>query len=287
MTIAAIVSSPTNRVAYLLSSLKQILDDLRCMLDSDEAEGKKAAGLKKGSHRWMMMEKLVDKAGTISAEDWQQMIVTDPSLQSTRSWLAGPYCEYICIKEAEEAPPFLKRISDAGSSFNVESLTPWGVSAYTRVRDLFDHVDLSDCKHLIMIGSGTLPVTIMHIHERTRIPQLTAVDTDPNAIANAKALWHILAWDRIQMLCCDGLAVDYTTADAIYIANLVSPKRDVLELIGEQVKSGTQVIVRDAVGIGEIFAERVEGSVPSCFQVKGFGEGHSRFHSLNMFLVKV
>jgi hypothetical protein len=36
------------------------------------------------------------------------------------------------------------------------------------------------------------------------------------------------------MLCCDRPAVDYTTADAVYIANLVSQKRDVLERIGKQ-----------------------------------------------------
>jgi hypothetical protein len=89
------------------------------------------------------------------------------------------------------------------------------------------------------------------------------------------------------MLCCDRLAVDYTTADTVYIANLVSPKREALEQLGKQVKSGTQVIVQDAVGISKIFAEHVEGSVPSCFQVIGFGEGHNQFHSLNMFLVKV
>jgi hypothetical protein len=124
--------------------------------------------------------------------DWQHLLIANLSLLiSTRSWLVALYCEYICLKDAEEAPPFLKRSSEADSSFDVESLTLWGVSAYARVRHLFDHaLDLSGCRHLIMIRSGTLPVTSMHIHDRNTIPRLTAVDTDLNAaIKNSKLLW--------------------------------------------------------------------------------------------------
>jgi hypothetical protein len=56
-------SSPSSTSASLLISLKQILGDLRCMLDYDGEEGSvQVVGLKKGSDLWTMMEKLVDKA---------------------------------------------------------------------------------------------------------------------------------------------------------------------------------------------------------------------------------
>jgi precorrin-6B methylase 2 len=154
---------------------------------------------------------------------------------------------------------------------------------------MFDTVanELSSCKHLIMVGSGTLPVTLIHIHQRTKIPQLTAVDTDPEAVEAFGHLCEKMSWnDRVRTLCSNGLEVDFGTADCVYVANLVSPKKFLLEKIAQQVQPGTLVLVRDAVGIGEIFAEKVADCFPASFRFVAVGPGHGSFHSRNLFLVK-
>ena len=144
---------------------------------------------------------------------------------------------------------------------------------------------------LIMLGSGTLPVTLMHLHERTSIPVLVGVDTDPMAIQSIQRLQNVLGWTRLKAQeanALDHIKCCYHKADVVYIANLIHPKVKALEIIGEQVRPGTCVIVREGVGIGEIFAESVTSQqLPSGFHLKGAGAGHSgRFHSRHVFLVK-
>lgn len=262
--------------------LKKMLANLHQLVPSASE-----AGLLPGNAVWKAIEDIVSLATSISPEEWEAMKENGNSLMENRSWFAPVYGEFIGKVEVEEAVPFFKLI-DKEKAFDVKALTPWGLSAYDRVMDLFENLDLSQAKHLIMLGSGTLPVTLMNIHERTSIPTLTAVDTDPVAIESMQRLCSVLGWTRIHAQRGNALDVQYAGADVIYVANLISPKLAVLETIGAQVKSGTSVIVREAVGVGELFAESITNhGVPSGFRLEGLGGCHSgKFHSRHVFLVK-
>lgn len=265
-----------------LGSLQALLDDLKQIFEKEATH----PDLAPGTSAWKMMERFVQIAKQVSSKELESILNEDSSLFANRAWFAPLYGAYISKKEAIDVVTFLAEIEKAGT-FDRNSLTDWGASAYQRVRDLFEgKVDLSNRQHLIMVGSGPLPVTLIHIHERTSIPKLTAVDVDLNALGSIAKLKSILGWNRLDGQHKDGLLVDYRDADFIYIANLVSSKKAILEVIVHQVMPGTLVVVRDAVGIGKLFAESVQDSIPLGLQLIGFGDGDKQFHSHHMFLVK-
>ena len=241
--------------------------------------------MEQGSIGWQGLEALLPVISSIGHAEWEAMAEHDPSLREEYRWLGDPYGRYIFRHEVAAADAFFRDLA-VTRRFDEDSLTPWGLSAYQRMRDLFERVDFSACRHLIMVGSGPLPVTLIHIHQRTAIPRLTSVDTATEAAGAIERIRTGLGWDRLRAVSGNGLDIDYGDADAVYLANLVTPKAEILRRVADQVAPGTVVIVRDPAGAGELVAERATAGLPSGLRMTHEGEGDGRFLSRNVFLVK-
>ncbi len=229
--------------------------------------------------------RLVEIASAIDHPTWETLASGEPALREEHARLGPVYGRHIFRQEVEAAAAFFESLARSGR-FDHEALTPWGVSAYRRMRDLFDHVDFTSRRHLIMVGSGPLPVTLIHVHERTAVPRLTSVDVAPSAAEAITRLREGLGWHRLEAITGNGLETDYGDADVVYLANLISPKREILRRVAEQVAPGTPVIVRDPDGPGELFAETAARDLPPGLRHLGAGGGDGRFLSRNVFLVR-
>lgn len=197
--------------------------------------------------------------------------------------LAPLYGAYVKAKESEEARALLREGDGVSLAEGVGG--KFAGDSYARVADLFDRVDFRACRELVMVGSGPLPVTLLHVADRTDVPRIVGLDVDEDAVQVAGRICERLGSTRIEVRVCDGRAHDYGGADVVYVANLITPKRAVLARIAETARPGTPVVVREPIGAGVLFAEC--GVPPSSRRLPavGVGRGAPRFLSRHVFRV--
>ncbi|MGH2349645.1 MAG: hypothetical protein ACRDFT_09295 [bacterium] len=193
------------------------------------------------------------------------------------------YGRYAAGKEMLEADALLARGTGIAGLGRGEGGDFAGRS-YARVGDLFEHIDFSGCQAFVMVGCGPLPVTLLHVAERTRVPRLIGLDVESEAVSSARALCRCFHLDRAEIRQCDGCEFDYGSADVIYVANLVRPKRAMLCRVADTIRPGARVVVREPSAAGELLAER--GVLPGDdrWQVVGRGPEDRQFLSYHLYL---
>lgn len=159
---------------------------------------------------------------------------------------------------------------------------PEARTAYDRVSDLFDVLALAPGLRFTMIGCGELPVTAIHVIERAGC-EVVCMDVVPAAITAAERLNEAFGWSQLHPLLCDGTDYDYGAADIVYIANMVRPKGAVLRQVADTAKRDCKIVLRDPYGLGVLWAEQGEASLPPALKVRCSGPG-SRYLSRDLFL---
>ncbi len=234
---------------------------------------------------WAELEALVSLVSSISHPDWTKLTSQHPKLLDHRPMISQLYAQYIAAQELAAVEDLLQ---SGASKDHLEAgkLGTWGQKAYDRVADLFEFVDFSNCQRLVMVGCGPLPVTLLHILHRTNIPKLIAIDIDPDTINGVNRLIEQFEWERLTAICCDGISYDYENTDIVYLANLLSPKTSILEKVASRVASGTQIILRDPAGSGEMFADVGIPVDSETLEIQIEGPSDSHFLSRDIFLRK-
>ena len=224
------------------------------------------------------LERLVALLATLEGPDVEALRPASPTV-------AAFYRRYVGWKEAQEASALIERGADRGSLERGEGGDFAGRS-YARVRDLFERIDFGACREFVMVGCGPLPVTLLHVARRTRIPRIVGLDADEGAIRRAEEICGRMAPSRIEVLLRNGCDHDYGRADAVYLANLVHPKASVLARVAETARPGAQVIVREPFAAGILLAERGLDPRDRRFKLLGRGPGDPRFLSHHVFLAR-
>ncbi|MGH7518325.1 MAG: hypothetical protein ACREOC_12785 [Gemmatimonadales bacterium] len=196
------------------------------------------------------------------------------------------YGRYASRRETAEARALLARGTGIAGLARGEGGDFAGRS-YARVRDLFEHIDFSACRAFVMVGCGPLPVTLLHVAERTQVPRLIGLEVEPEAACSARDLCRGLGLDRVAIRECDGCEFDYGSADVAYVANLVRPKRAVLCRVADTIRPGARVVVREPSPPGELFAERGAEPHDRRWRVVGRGPEDRQFLSYHLFLTRL
>ncbi len=117
---------------------------------------------------------------------------------------------------------------------------------------------------VVHVGCGALPLTALTLARAGM--EIEAIERDPVAAERASGFLRRAALqDRISVTVADGLEVDYSEADAVWISLSASPKRAILERVLTMVKSEARVVCRNSRGILSVLYDPIntELSCPS------------------------
>jgi len=229
------------------------------------------------------IKELLEIGRRMGSEEGDLLIDNYPSLLQLYNIASQHYEFYILSAEEEEVKKLL-RIA-AGNIFNFTNFAGlFGKQAYDRVEDMFSYIDFSSCHRFVLVGCGALPVTIFQVHDHTKTPKLIALDIRTEAIETLKMITKKFNLNRIQPVQSAGQDFDFTDADVIYIANLVSPKKQVLEQIAATAPEHVQIIVRDPYSIGRLWTENATRTLNSRFEIMGRGKPGPAYFSRDVFL---
>ncbi|MEL6921979.1 MAG: hypothetical protein AAFO77_13345 [Pseudomonadota bacterium] len=193
------------------------------------------------------------------------------------------YRRWILRLEADEVNKVLSVGLSGGAKSYRDVASSEGVAAYDRVADLFDCVDFKPGSHFVLVGAGELPMTALHVHDRSQVGAIKCLDTRRAAVARVSALGEWMNSDRLVGVLSDGAIYDYSEADTVFIANMVSPKANVLSRILDTAKPSVQIILRDPYSLGHLWAEAGSQVLDERVEVAAVGPG-SRFLSRDLFL---
>ena len=224
---------------------------------------------------------MADLATRMSESDAAILVRT---LGDTAAEFARFYVDLILGHEAAEAQAVLACAPRPGLCYR-DVASHEGAASYDRVADMFTHVDFSNCRHFVLVGAGELPVTALHVHDRTEVAHIDCLDTRPEAVRSVEALATWLASDRLRGLGFDGAQYDYSSADVIFVANMVRPKQAVLARILDTAPDHVRIILRDPYSLGLLWAEEGGAALDPCLSIVTRG-ADSRFLSRNLFLAR-
>jgi hypothetical protein len=206
--------------------------------------------------------------GRDAAED---LLDAHPELFRFFPLLSRAYGQQLRNKEIAE----IKRLQGqdwTGPRLFKDVASPPSVVTYERVSAMFENIDFSDCKRLVMVGCGRVPATVFHTHDRTEVREIVALDIVPEVIDDMKQLVERLGYSRVKAELCDGATYDYAGAEIVFVANMVSPKAAVISRIADTAPGGVQIVVRDSYSLGRLWSDHVVRSVDPRLEIVGMGE---------------
>jgi len=233
-----------------------------------------------------LMQALVSNLRDINDPMTLELFKRSKHFREYQSFFISQQSFYYHAIELAEALSLKKKLH-SGSQALLEILDlEFSRNAYLRMKDTSAFMDFSRCETFIMVGCGPLPASLFYIHENTDVQAIIGLDNNREAVDSAKELIERLEFPRIHVRQTDGRDFDYEKADVIYVANLASPKRSILNQILETAKKDVQVILRDPYGFGILLSESGMEALDHRFQLTGEGIENEYFLSKHFFLKK-
>ncbi|MCC7137071.1 MAG: hypothetical protein IT460_01420 [Planctomycetes bacterium] len=174
-------------------------------------------------------------------------------------------------------PPSAGRVRDAVQS-------AFGTATWDRVAEAATLVPLSARRHAVVVGGGPFPAAALWLRDETTIPSIDVLDVDEVAVERARR-WATWCGDgRLRPRRADGATTTYDGADLVYVANQVTPKREVLARVLATAADDVVAVVREPVGLGRLLAERALAVPAPGWRVRAVGATHPTFLSRHVVL---
>lgn len=227
---------------------------------------------------------IADLAFEVSEDEADAILDDHPEWFDHYPLLNKLYYQHIVDMETEEARHILSRAGSGGGSFR-ELAGERGIVSYERIADMFNHVDFDDCETFVMVGCGQLPVTALHVMDRSSVGNVVCLDVSEKAISVTNQLKAALGLDRLQARLSNGKDYDFRAASVIYIGNMVSPKLEVVTQALRTCTPAARLVVREPYSLGRLWTERVESELAGMIEVTAKGPA-SRHLSRDVYLRK-
>lgn len=92
-----------------------------------------------------------------------------------REALKNAFSKYVVENERLQTQQLLQQEWNGSTSFP-ELANPLSSRVYSRSIDMFEHIDFKNCRQMVLVGSGWMPVTLFHVQDMTDVPELLGID---------------------------------------------------------------------------------------------------------------
>lgn len=229
------------------------------------------------------MQVLLKVAGEIDDEVGDQLLDNNPELITRYGPQATSiYRQYVFDFERSAKEQLMDQTNRSASSFKAAT-SFFGAAAYDRADEMFRHIDFHNANRFVVVGCGQLPFTAFHAHHHTEQSEIIALDVLDDTIASVLELAKRFDMKRLKADVLAGQLFDFDGADIVYVANMVSPKSEVLKRIASTAPSTVQVVLRDPYSIGRLWSERGRDVLHPDFMEIGLGAG-ANYKSQDVYL---
>ena len=201
-----------------------------------------------------LIGELVAFGNTIGHDAGNALLAADPELFKRRPALEQQFGSFIVEREIEEAYRLRDSHFPPGTHFR-DVAGPHAANTYDRLREVFARVDFSNVRKAVMVGCGWRPVTTLHMHDETQVPEVVGLDIVEDAVDCARILGQKFGCDRLRVELADALTYDYSDAQVIYVASMVTPKAAVVARIAETAPPEAQIVLWEPVSLARLWMQ--------------------------------
>ena len=252
------------------------LNDFPSLNDLEHIAGLNISPMAKIAH-------VVDLSNRFDEKFWSEWLAIAPNLEGLKQRFSNIYNQYILAMEDEEQANIARIEATAERARFIDCAGSGALAAYGRVDGLVDQLALKSGASVVMVGCGQLPVTALHLLDKSPAGQVVCLDICPKAIASVERLKLRFGYSQLHTQLSDGADFDYADADVVYIANMVRPKLAVINAIVNSAFHYPSVVVREPYSLGHLWAESLESTLPNLLSIKSIGKG-SRYLSRDVYL---
>lgn len=229
------------------------------------------------------MQVFLALAGEIDDEVGDRLLDNNPELITKYRPLATSiYQQYVFEFERSARKQLMDQVNRSASTFKAATGF-FGSAAYDRTEEMFRHLDFQNASRIVVVGCGQLPFTAFYAHDHTQQTEIIALDVLDDTITSVAQLAQMFDMNRLQAEVMAGQLFDFDGADIVYVANMISPKSEVLKRIASTAPSSVQVVLRDPYSIGRLWSERGRDVLHPEFREIGHGAG-ANYKSQDVYL---
>ena len=149
-------------------------------------------------------------------------------------------------------------------------------------------IDEDAVRHMLVIGSGPLPMSAIHLRQHFPSATIDHVDSDPTAVTTGRRFLEAVGVTDDMYLCADGSDVRLTqTYDVVLIAALagetVAQKQAIIDNVVPHLSNRGRVLVRSARGVRGLLYPVFAASEIKRVQLRG--EHHPTDDTINSAFV--
>ena len=199
-----------------------------------------------------------------------QLLRSEPRLWNVRPSLRDEFNEFVARTEAVETRKLLAMEVPAPVSFRALA-SPNALGMFTRLEALTAHVTRPAMRRIVMVGCGWRPITMFYLHEATDAQEIIGLDVVPDAVETSAAIGRKLGYDRMRTVVCNGADFDYAGVDFVYVASMVSGKRDVIARVLETAPEDVRLALWEPLSLGQLWLESSEPESIPGLEIIGYG----------------
>lgn len=184
-----------------------------------------------------------------------QSLVSEMFLSSLSPEMIALQQVAYCRWETELEHRFVESLGSSSATIDNYTLVQRFRRLIAREVDL---LGTSPTKRLLFIGSGPVPISAILFQERIGA-RVDCIDADPMAVEQSRKLIARLGLsNHIHVHRTDGSAVDASQYDAVVIALLAKPKREILTQLAASTRPDCRIICRTSHGLRVLVYEPMD-----------------------------
>ena len=218
-------------------------------------------------------------AGEMADGEGDALLAAEPHLLRYRSTLRPLYREVIAENEKSKVREILA--SNSERPIRISSIEdPILRHVYSRSGAMSHHLDLNDCRRIVLVGCGWIPVTLFYFHDSSPAQELIGIDVLAEAIETAGVMARSFGYERVQFELANGLDYDFRDALIVYVVGVVTDKAGVLSRIADTAPENVQVVVNEPYSLGNLWHEAIEPHIDRRFEIAERGPGKGTLRNL-------
>lgn len=138
----------------------------------------------------------------------------------------------------------------------------------TLVRRELALVSISGAQHILLLGSGSFPVSAIHAHLQTRLP-VDCVVRDSSTINLARQVLEKCGFNgAVRLLSEGGTGYCVSDYDVILIEHLANPKKSILRNLRKRSRPGCQILCRTSQRLRMLLCDPIQDRDVRGFHIK-------------------
>lgn len=230
-----------------------------------------------------LMEDLRDLGAVMGDASAEVLLKDNPHLFEYGPALKQARNEMVSSNEISLAREILRQDRNGPTSFP-KIANSISLRFYNRSNHMFSDLDFSDCRRMVLVGCGWVPLILFRVQDEFPDCELIGLDIVPDAVETANTVARHLGYKNIRAELQNGHSYDYSEAQIVYVVSMVESKSAILSRIADTAPDTIQILVNEPKALARLWQDVIEASLDPRLEIFGRRSGEPNVQTRDLYL---